>query len=81
MNDVRQQPLAGAGLTLQQEPRDYGTPEAVEGGEVAELGAQGRDGGRRPHQAAGCVSECCMGSRWPGRTRSSAPPSIRLNAW
>ena len=34
-------------------------------------------GGRRD----GYASEFCVGRRWPGRTRGSAPPSIRANAW
>ena len=48
VDDARHQPLAGAGLPLQQHRGDGGIPQRIKGGEVADLGAQGREGGAVP---------------------------------
>jgi hypothetical protein len=58
VDDAGNQPLARAGLPLQQQRRDRGTPHRVEGGEVADLGAQGLDSGSMAHDAV-----CRMGGR------------------
>ena len=51
VDDAGNQPLARASLPLQQQRRDRGTPHRVEGGEVADLGAQGIDSGSMAHDA------------------------------
>src|SRR5690349_9686153 len=51
MEHAGHQPLAGAGLALEQHRRDGGITQGIKGREVPELGAQGHDGRTRPDEA------------------------------
>jgi hypothetical protein len=51
VDDARHQPLAGAGLTLQQHGGNVRAAHGIKAGEVADLGAQRHESGRLPHQS------------------------------
>jgi hypothetical protein len=53
MEHAGHQPLAGAGLALEQHRRDGKIAQGIKGREVLELGAQGRNGRTRPDEALG----------------------------
>jgi len=55
MDDPCDQPFPRPRLPLEQQRGDGGAPNPVEGGQVANLGAQGADGRGIPHEALGEV--------------------------
>src|SRR5262245_48521674 len=61
MEHAGHQPLAGAGLALEQHRGDSGIAQGIKGREVPELGAQGREGRTRPDEARGGMARRLWG--------------------